>query len=144
MGMQEALYYHEGKQGKCYPANEPERQIQKVKSHGKVISRHAGQYIEAHRCHVSCLHEIALYPYGPYMIYEHEYDRKKLQIRRAEAFFERRLQPWDYAAGALITKESGGTAETLSGEPLSFTHAEDVLLGNGAVVKKIRELLLKG
>ena len=63
---------------------------------------------------------------------------------RAEAFFERRLQPWDYAAGALITKESGGTAETLSGEPLSFTHAEDVLLGNGAVVKKIRELLLKG
>ncbi len=35
---------------------------------------------------------------------------------RAELFFELRLQPWDYAAGALIVKEAGGRVVTEDGE----------------------------
>lgn len=39
---------------------------------------------------------------------------------RAELYFECRLSPWDYAAGALIVTEAGGMVTQLSGEKLIF------------------------
>ena len=39
---------------------------------------------------------------------------------RAELFFELRLSPWDYAAGALIVEEAGGIVRTIDGEALVY------------------------
>ena len=46
-----------------------------------------------------------------------------LAAGRLDAYYERGLQPWDYAAAALIARESGATvlglhADTLPGEPM--------------------------
>ena len=38
---------------------------------------------------------------------------------RVDAFYERGLQPWDHAAGALIAREAGATVATLDGGPPS-------------------------
>lgn len=46
---------------------------------------------------------------------------------RADAFFEMRLSPWDYAAGQLLVEEAGGRATRLSGEPLLYDRACSVL-----------------
>ena len=40
---------------------------------------------------------------------------------RAELFFELRLQPWDYAAGALIVQEAGGVCTCVDGSPIDLT-----------------------
>ncbi len=46
---------------------------------------------------------------------------------RAELFFEYGLQPWDYAAGALIVTEAGGVITTMDHEPLPFDRRSTVL-----------------
>ncbi len=46
---------------------------------------------------------------------------------RAELFFELRLQPWDFAAGALLISEAGGRITTVDGEPLRFDRPQSVL-----------------
>ena len=46
---------------------------------------------------------------------------------RAELFFELRLQPWDFAAGALLISEAGGRITTVDGEPLCFDRPQSVL-----------------
>ncbi|MGO3885009.1 MAG: inositol monophosphatase family protein [Mycetocola sp.] len=38
---------------------------------------------------------------------------------RIDGFFERGLQPWDHAAGALVAAEAGATVEGLNGAPAS-------------------------
>ena len=38
---------------------------------------------------------------------------------RAELYFELRLSPWDYAAGALIVEEAGGVVTTVEGGKIS-------------------------
>lgn len=53
------------------------------------------------------------------------YDLCSFAAGRLDAFFERGLQPWDYAAAALILREAGGVmlgrdADTRPGEPLLF------------------------
>ena len=52
---------------------------------------------------------------------------------RAEVFFELRLSPWDYAAGALIVKEAGGTVTTQEGGNLIFDGPCSVFATNGIV-----------
>ena len=59
------------------------------------------------------------------------YDLCMVAAGRAELFFEMQLSPWDYAAGALIVKEAGGTATQLNGEPLSYGHPCSVLARGG-------------
>ncbi len=39
---------------------------------------------------------------------------------RAEFFFELRLSPWDYAAGALLVEEAGGIVSDLEGNPITY------------------------
>ncbi len=45
---------------------------------------------------------------------------------RTELFFEYSLCPWDYAAGALLVTEAGGSISTLRGEPLRFDRRQSV------------------
>lgn len=49
---------------------------------------------------------------------------------RAELFFELRLQPWDYAAGALLVEEAGGKITTLEGAPITFHTGCSILARN--------------
>ncbi len=52
---------------------------------------------------------------------------------RAELFFELRLQPWDYAAGALIVREAGGIVTRVEGGELDLTQACSLLARGSAV-----------
>ena len=49
-----------------------------------------------------------------------------------DGYWERRLQPWDLAAGALIVREAGGTVTNATGGPFD-AHAGEVAATNGAI-----------
>lgn len=61
------------------------------------------------------------------------FDLCSVAAGRAEIFFELRLSPWDYAAGALILEEAGGKVTTIQGEPLTLQAGCSVLATNGVV-----------
>lgn len=46
---------------------------------------------------------------------------------RAELYFELLLNPWDYAAGALIVEEAGGIVSGPGGQPLTFDRKQGVV-----------------
>ena len=48
------------------------------------------------------------------------YDFCNIAMGRTDLFCEARLSPWDYAAGALLVSEAGGSATCLDGTPLRF------------------------
>lgn len=50
---------------------------------------------------------------------------------RIDAYFERHLKPWDYAAGQLLIQEAGGCVTGWQGEMLAATEINDVLATNG-------------
>ncbi|HKK93955.1 MAG TPA: inositol monophosphatase family protein [Longimicrobiales bacterium] len=50
---------------------------------------------------------------------------------RFEAFWEAALQPWDYAAGALIVEEAGGACERVEGGTLELVPGS-IIAGNSA------------
>ena len=50
-------------------------------------------------------------------------------------FFEGRLCPWDYAAGALIAQEAGCTVTQLDGAPLVYDRKCSVLAGCSTATK---------
>lgn len=50
---------------------------------------------------------------------------------RAELYFELRLSPWDYAAGALIVQEAGGVVTTVDGDEITLEKPCSVLATNG-------------
>ncbi len=60
---------------------------------------------------------------------------------RCEIFFEKELQPWDYAAGTVILREAGGIAETYSGDAPSLVCGSDVVFANQKAVEEFRNLL---
>jgi myo-inositol-1(or 4)-monophosphatase len=49
-----------------------------------------------------------------------------------DGYWERRLQPWDVAAGALIAREAGATVTNVTGGPFD-PHTGEVLASNGAI-----------
>lgn len=49
---------------------------------------------------------------------------------RTEGFFEMRLLPWDYAAGALIVREAGGIVSDMKGDALAYGAPVSVLCAN--------------
>ena len=59
---------------------------------------------------------------------------------RLEAFFEEGLSPWDVAAGALIVREAGGRATTLSGGD-DFLRTGSILATNGCIHRRMLELI---
>ncbi len=60
---------------------------------------------------------------------------------RTEAFFEKFLSPWDYAAGAIIVQEAGGTVTTFDNKPLPVFSPSSVLATNGSIHSKMLEYL---
>ena len=61
-----------------------------------------------------------------------------------DGYWERRLQPWDLAAGALIVAEAGGTVTNTRGGPFD-PHSGEVVASNGAIHSElIAELAVAG
>lgn len=75
----------------------------------------------------------------------YEYFQKALDIRRsgsaamdlcsiaagrAELYFELRLSPWDYAAGALLVEEAGGIVTTAEGGKITYDKQCSVIARN--------------
>ncbi len=54
-------------------------------------------------------------------------DLCRLASGQAGMFFELKLGLWDYAAGAAIVMEAGGTLMDIKGQPLSFSSASSVV-----------------
>ena len=60
---------------------------------------------------------------------------------RFEAFWELRLAPWDFAAGALIAAEAGALVTDMRGAPLAMRHSS-MLAGNPTMHEWLRERLV--
>ncbi len=60
---------------------------------------------------------------------------------RLDGFFEMQLQPWDYAAGALILQEAGGQITNWDGIMPAFSHADSILATNGLIHDDMRRLI---
>ncbi len=60
---------------------------------------------------------------------------------RFDAFWENLLSPWDFAAGMLLVRESGGLATTITGSPLRGVARSSVLVGNPAMHAWLRQAL---
>lgn len=59
---------------------------------------------------------------------------------RVDAFYERGLQPWDYAAGALVAAEAGARTGDLDGGPVSSSFT---LAATPGVFEALRDLLVR-
>ncbi|MFB3853713.1 MAG: inositol monophosphatase family protein [Vicinamibacterales bacterium] len=59
---------------------------------------------------------------------------------RFDGFWERRLNPWDMAAGALLVEEAGGTVTAMDGGPFDLL-AGSLLASNGLVHEEMRETI---
>ncbi|MEA4889591.1 MAG: inositol monophosphatase family protein [Clostridiaceae bacterium] len=60
---------------------------------------------------------------------------------RLDGFFEMQLQPWDYAAGALILQEAGGQITNWNGIMPALSHADSILATNGLIHGDMRRLI---
>ncbi len=60
---------------------------------------------------------------------------------RTEAFFERGLKAWDFAAGAVILTEAGGMISGWEGEELDYLSEQSILASNGIFHSKMIEYL---
>jgi len=61
---------------------------------------------------------------------------------RAEVFFEYSLSPWDYAAGALLIREAGGSVSAMDGTPLVFDRRCSVWASNAVNFSMRSELTI--
>jgi len=59
---------------------------------------------------------------------------------RLDGFWEKKLQPWDMAGGALIVQEAGGTVTTVEGAPFR-SRAGSVLASNGHIHDQMLETI---
>jgi myo-inositol-1(or 4)-monophosphatase len=55
-----------------------------------------------------------------------------LAMGRTDGFWERKLKPWDSAAGALIVLEAGGTVTDFQGKDFSI-YGDELLASNGLI-----------
>ena len=53
---------------------------------------------------------------------------------RAELYFELKLSPWDYAAGAIIVMEAGGVITKVDGSEITLDKPCSILASNGKAV----------
>lgn len=119
--------------------------------------RGGGAFLNGKRIHVSAhpiSEAIVLFGTAPY--YEelakqsfemaYKYFKQALDVRRsgsaaldlcniaagrAELFFELRLSPWDFAAGALIVEEAGGVVTDADGGAVTLDAPHSVVASNG-------------
>ncbi len=69
------------------------------------------------------------------------YDICAVACGRCEIFFEKELQPWDYAAGTIILREAGGIAQTYDGKSPCLAHGCDVIFSNAKAIDEFKTLL---
>ena len=50
-----------------------------------------------------------------------------------DAYFERSLKPWDYAAGMLLVEEAGGKVTDYKGNPVDITGNSDIVAGSQTI-----------
>ena len=58
---------------------------------------------------------------------------------RIDAYFEKRLKLWDYAAGMLLVREAGGEVYYYDGRKAGDDQVADILAGNAVIPGKILE-----
>ena len=63
-----------------------------------------------------------------------------LAAGRFDGFWEASLSPWDVAAGALLTREAGGTLTDWGGEPFRL-ESRLILASNGRLHQEMQEIL---
>lgn len=63
---------------------------------------------------------------------------------RLDGYWELGIQPWDVAAGALITQEAGGQVTTVTGEPYALATTRAVLFSNGHLHAQMLRVLREG
>lgn len=56
---------------------------------------------------------------------------------RLDAFIERTLKPWDYAAGMLLVKEAGGSVTDYNGSPLAGNLPSSLVCGTKELTKTL-------
>lgn len=59
---------------------------------------------------------------------------------RLDGFWERKLAPWDLAAGSLIVEEAGGTVTNLAGQALDLSQGH-ILASNGKIHGQVLDVL---
>ena len=62
---------------------------------------------------------------------------------RIEAYFEKRLKLWDFAAGMLLVEEAGGLVLQHSGEPVEIALMEDIVAGNNRICQMLVQRYFK-
>jgi len=62
---------------------------------------------------------------------------------RFDAYWERSLSAWDFAAGAIIVREAGGFITDLEGHERTITTPGDVIAGNEFMHREVLDLLQK-
>lgn len=60
---------------------------------------------------------------------------------RTEAYFERNLKAWDFAAGLLLVEEAGGCVTDMKGRKPNPLQPADIIAGNGCIEKLLLELI---
>jgi myo-inositol-1(or 4)-monophosphatase len=60
-----------------------------------------------------------------------------------DGFWERRLSPWDVAAGALLVQEAGGKVTDFKGNPFKIDSSE-LLASNAFLHKDLKRIILPG
>ena len=70
-----------------------------------------------------------------------------LAAGKCDAFWTTNLEPWDYAAGALLVEEAGGSLSDFYGNPLATQEQTSVIATNSllhdTMAKKIGNTLTK-
>jgi myo-inositol-1(or 4)-monophosphatase len=59
---------------------------------------------------------------------------------RFDAFWERKLQPWDIAAGLLLVREAGGVVSDLSGRD-QMLQTGDIIATNETLHRTLMDLI---
>lgn len=63
---------------------------------------------------------------------------------RTDAYFERILRPWDFAAGMLLVQEAGGAVTGYGGEEIDVTEPRPVVASNGLIGGELVQILSEG
>lgn len=62
---------------------------------------------------------------------------------RIDAFYEHTLQPWDYAAGAIIVRGAHGTVEAMTGHALDQLTPAGIIASNGRCHADLRDIVCR-
>jgi len=62
---------------------------------------------------------------------------------RIDGYFEKKLKPWDMAAGSLILEEAGGKITDYEGNPIDFSKPSSCIASNGKIHDSMLRIIKK-